>query len=117
MTTESGSPTAASYNNLGIAYYSKGDYDRAIEYFEWCLKIRVATLGENHPATATSYGYLGLAYFSKGDVDCAIEYYEKALHIFMATVGLNHPHTELVQRSLDEAKTKKQSKQTCCNVQ
>ncbi len=101
--------TAASYNGLGSAYRSKGDVDRSIEYFERSLKIYVATVGENHPSTATSYNNLGSAYKSKGDVDRAIEYYEKALHIFMATVGLKHPHTEMVQRSLDKAKPKKQS--------
>ena len=101
--------TANSYYGLGIAYGRKGDNDRAIEYFERSVKIPVATLGENHPQTAASYNNLGAAYYKKGDVDRAIEYYEKALHIFMATVGLNHPDTKRVQRSLDKAKTKKQS--------
>ena len=35
---------------LGIAYDSKGEYDKAIDYYERALKITVASLGEDHPA-------------------------------------------------------------------
>jgi tetratricopeptide (TPR) repeat protein len=36
-------------NNLGSAYYSKDEHDKAIEYYEKSLKINLDTLGENHP--------------------------------------------------------------------
>ena len=105
------------YGQVAKVFVDFGLIEEAIEYHLKALKIMTETLGENHRETAASYNGLGNAYYSKGDVDRAIEYYEKALHIYMATVGLNHPYTELVQRSLDKAKSKKQSKQTCCNVQ
>ena len=31
--------TAASYNNIGSSYDNKGDYDKALEYYNKCLNI------------------------------------------------------------------------------
>lgn len=42
---------AAAYNNLGLAYQHKGDYDRAIEYYQKALKIGLKRLGKNRPYT------------------------------------------------------------------
>ena len=39
------------YNGLGIVYYNKGDYAKAIEYYEKCLEIRLKKLGGDHPDT------------------------------------------------------------------
>ncbi|MCB4773630.1 MAG: tetratricopeptide repeat protein, partial [Sulfurovum sp.] len=85
--------TATSYNNIGSAWKSKGEYDEAMKYHEKALKIKLATLGENHPFTATSYNNIGSAWKSKGEYDKAIEYHEKALKITCATLGENHPFT------------------------
>ena len=82
---------AASYNNLGAAYDSKGNYERAIEYYEKSLAIRLKKLGSNHPDIAISYNSLGSAYYSKGNYDRAIEYYEKSLMISTAVVLLMTP--------------------------
>jgi len=46
--------TATGYNNLGAAYYSKGDYDRAIELHDKSLAIRLKIFGPDHPDTAAS---------------------------------------------------------------
>ncbi len=42
---------AISYNNIGYAYFSLGEYNKALDYYERSLKIRLAVLGENHPRT------------------------------------------------------------------
>ncbi|MCK5176302.1 MAG: tetratricopeptide repeat protein, partial [Candidatus Aenigmarchaeota archaeon] len=69
------------YNNLGGAYKSKGEYDKAIEYLEKAVKI----LEEDHPDVAVSYNNLGEVYRLKGEYDKAIEYLEKALKISLKT--------------------------------
>ncbi|NKB61359.1 MAG: tetratricopeptide repeat protein [Gammaproteobacteria bacterium] len=40
-------------NNLGSAWYSKGEYDRAIEYYERALETFSQVLGSDHPSTKT----------------------------------------------------------------
>ncbi len=37
---------AMSYNNIGNAYYSKGDYDEALQYYGKALQIQLKALGE-----------------------------------------------------------------------
>ena len=44
---------ATDYNNLGAAWNAKGQYDKAIEYYQKTLKIFIKYLGENHPNTKT----------------------------------------------------------------
>ena len=82
---------SAAYNNLGLAYDSKGDYDKAIEYYQKSLKIGLKKLGSEHPDVATSYNNLGKAYESKGDYGKAIEYCQKALKIDLKKLGPEHP--------------------------
>ncbi|MCP4264066.1 MAG: tetratricopeptide repeat protein, partial [Candidatus Brocadiaceae bacterium] len=53
-------------NKLGSAWYSKGEYDKAIEYYEKALKSDINTFGEEHPQVAIRWNNLGLAWHSKG---------------------------------------------------
>jgi len=85
-------------------YYTLGEYDKAIEYYEKDLKITLATLGENHPSTATSYNNIGSVWKSKGKYDKAIEYLEKALKISINTLGEGHPNVAVVKGNLESAK-------------
>lgn len=81
-------------------YYTLGEYDKAIEYYEKVLKIQLATLGETHPSTATSYNNIGMIWHSKGAYDKAIEYYEKDLKITSYTLGEKHPSTSTSYNNL-----------------
>ena len=36
---------AATLNNIGIVYNSRGEYEKALEHYEKCLKIRTKTFG------------------------------------------------------------------------
>ena len=95
---------AASYNNLGLAYKNKGVYDRAIEYYEKSLRIKIAALGDEHPSVATSYNNLGSAYDSKGEYDRAIEYFSKAVVIGRAALGSGHPDSKRYVRNLERVR-------------
>ncbi|HJN25080.1 MAG TPA: tetratricopeptide repeat protein, partial [Rhodospirillales bacterium] len=48
-------------NNLGMAWQAKGEYDKAIEYYELALASDLKTLGEDHPDVARVRNNLGLA--------------------------------------------------------
>ena len=73
------------------AYSRKGDYDKAVNYYEKCLAIELKTLGTTHTDLATTYNNLGSAYEKKGVPDKAIGYYEKCLSIELETLPFDHP--------------------------
>ena len=53
--------------HAGQKYGNKGDYDRAIEFYNKSLRIRLATLGEDHPHTAMAQNNLNRIYEVMGD--------------------------------------------------
>ena len=78
-------------SQYGNILHVLGDYDKAIEYHEKALKIRLNKLGEDHLSVATSYNNLGLSWNKKGNHDKAIEYHEKALKIRLNKLDEDHP--------------------------
>jgi tetratricopeptide (TPR) repeat protein len=61
------------YNNRGIAYDDKGDYDRAIQDFNEAIHL--------NPNAETAYYGRGNAYKKKGDYDRAIQDFNEAIHL------------------------------------
>jgi tetratricopeptide (TPR) repeat protein len=66
-------------NDLGLLYQAKGEWERAIEYYEHSLAI-LEKVGDEH-GMATTFNNLGLVYQAKGEWDRAIECYERSLAI------------------------------------
>ena len=64
---------AAAYTGRGIAYYNKGDYDRAIADLDWAINL--------NPRLAEAHGSRGNAYFYKRNYDIAIAAYDKAIQL------------------------------------
>ena len=73
--------TAASYNNIGVAYYSLGDYDKALEYLNKALVVQLNVLGENHPDVATTLDCLVFLYSKTQQFLKAYKTAEDALNI------------------------------------
>ena len=67
------------YSNLGNAYYSLGDFKKAIEYHERNLKIS-REVGDR-AGEGRAYCNLGNAYHSIGEFQKAIECHERHLKI------------------------------------
>ena len=65
--------------NLGIAYFSLGDYTKAIEYQQQSLAI--ARKIKDRQSEGKALGNLGRAYLSLGDYAKAIEYAQQSLAI------------------------------------
>ena len=70
---------AASYSNLGLAYESLGDYQKALFYYKQSLAI-FTEIGDRD-REANSYMGLGLAYYFLGEYEKAIDYHEQSLAI------------------------------------
>ena len=68
-----------SYANLGNAYFSLGDFEKAIQYHE--LGLKIAKEVGDRAGEEKSYANLGNAYFSLGDFEKAIQYHESHLKI------------------------------------
>ena len=64
---------------LGIVYFSRGDFRKAIEYLERYLKISKEE--GDRAEEGSAYCYLGIAYYSLGDFQKAIEYHGQDLKI------------------------------------
>ena len=62
------------YSNLGMEYYSNGDFRKALEYHQLHLDIS-KEVGEKE-GEGRAYGNLGIACISLGQFRKAIEYHE-----------------------------------------
>ena len=65
----------AAYGNLGCAYQSLGDYQKAIKYHE--KRLRIAQEIGHRYGQGVGYRNLGIAYHLLGDYRKAIESHEK----------------------------------------
>ena len=69
--------------NLGIAYHSLGNFEKAIKCLQQGLSIAKNT--KNKDTEGKAYGSLGLAYHSLGDFEKAIEFHQQNLSIAQKT--------------------------------
>ena len=95
---------ARSYNNIGLVYDNKGEYDKALEYYQKSLAIKLKQLGPEHPSVAISYHNMAYVYKAKKDLAKAKEYWEKAYAIRLKKLGPNHPDTKGTKSQLDALK-------------
>jgi len=66
-------------NNLGLGYWNKGDYPRALEHFTFSLES-CQELGDKK-GIGRCYGNIGLIYWTQGNYPKALDYDFKALKI------------------------------------
>lgn len=83
--------TASAYSDIGVAYFNKNDYVKALEYFLKDLSICEKLLGKEHPDTAKSYNNIGSAHYMLGDYNKALEFFFKDLAICEKVLGKEHP--------------------------
>ena len=61
------------YNNLGMAYYDKGDFEKAIEYCKKSISL--------NPDYFEAYNNLGIAYIATGKTVRAMKYFKTAIRL------------------------------------
>lgn len=71
---------AKAYNNIGIVYDTKGNYDSAL--YNYNLSLDVSTKINNEKQIANTLNNIGLVYWNKGDFDVALNYYLQSLKRF-----------------------------------
>ena len=78
-------------NNIANVLYEQCKLAEALKMHQEVLRIRVATLGPEHPDVAATYLNMGAACNKMGDNDKAMEYCSSALPIFEKVHGPDHP--------------------------
>ena len=68
---------ATSYSNIGSTFGNKGEYDKALEYYEKCLAIELRTLGGEHPSVANSYFNIGNCNYELKSYLLSIDFFKK----------------------------------------
>ena len=91
---------AVALNNLGSAWITLGECQKAIACFEQALSIDRALYGEKHPKIAAEFGNLGKAWATLGYHQKAIECHERALNIYRLLFDKNHPLVAVEMQSL-----------------
>jgi tetratricopeptide (TPR) repeat protein len=91
---------ATAYNNRGVAYRIKGEYDKAIDDFNEAIKLR--------PSFANAFNNRGVAHRNKGDLNGALADYDQAIRLkpdYAAAFynrGLVYEEKGEYQRAVDE---------------
>eukprot|EP00058_Branchiostoma_floridae_P006371 XP_002591859.1 hypothetical protein BRAFLDRAFT_89372 [Branchiostoma floridae] len=89
---------ARSLNNLGASWYSLGNQEKAISYFEQSLRTKEAIYGDNtgNWDIVSSLNNLGSAWGELGEQKTAISYYERALTMMKTIHEENTAHPDIV---------------------
>lgn len=68
------------HNNLGVFYWSKSDYNRALEHFQRAAELALP-LNDTY-RLGLAWHNVGEMYRYQSNYDLAFEYHNKALHLF-----------------------------------
>ena len=82
---------ATCYNNLGLSYRGRGDYDRAVKYCKDSLKIKQKLFPKYHQTLATSYANIANAYLMIGKHEKALENTNEEMEQIMNLYGTEDP--------------------------
>lgn len=82
---------ASTYNNIAAAYSIKGDYEKALQYHEKSLQIKIKKYEDSHPEIADSYNNIAIVYYNQADYVRALSNYNKSLIIYTSKFGKDHP--------------------------
>jgi len=91
---------AEKYELIGRCYFSKGQYDQAIQNCKKALYTKQEILGEFTHEVGQLYNLLGRIYGSKGKIKEGTEIDEKAYVIFAKLYGDRDPRTSIYKQSL-----------------
>ncbi len=74
------------YNNIGLIYDARGDYDRALEWYEKSVEIK-EELGDRAGMAITLHN-LGLLVMEKKDWPAALQYLRRSRELYLE-IGLD----------------------------
>jgi tetratricopeptide (TPR) repeat protein len=96
---------ASTYFSIGGIWNTKGQYDKALEYFEKDLKISIDYYGESHPNVASTKNSIGKVLIEIDEFAKANVLFEETLVQFIKFYGENHSNTAALKRNLAQSLT------------
>ena len=91
-------PTVAvSQSNLGNVYQNLGEYTKAKELLEACLKTQRRLYGDKNVTLLITYTNLSRPVWAFGNHQEALTYGHQALAIAQTQLPSNHPHIEIIK--------------------
>jgi CHAT domain-containing protein/Tfp pilus assembly protein PilF len=91
---------ATALNDLGVFYFSQGDYGNAEPVFRRSLAIREKALGPKDPATAQALNNLSLVLQERGSYVEAEPLLERVLRMYEELRGPEHPDVAIALNNL-----------------
>ncbi|CAF1582497.1 unnamed protein product, partial [Adineta steineri] len=79
------------YNNLGAIYEDKKEYDKARDYLNKALNIKLKYLPRKHPCLSNTYNNLGNIHYYFHDYDQALDMYQLSYEILSKSLTPGHP--------------------------
>jgi Flp pilus assembly protein TadD len=86
---------------LGCNLQARGHLNSAEVRLKAALRVKIGTLGNNHPRVAAILNNLGTVYEDKGDRAEAARHYGTAAAIYSDTLGPDHPSTSVAKSNLN----------------
>lgn len=83
-----------------FAWNYTNDFDKAMQYFQQTLSIRLSENDENNPDVAISYNNIGAVYADIDEDTNAMDCFNKALNIWLSTSGENNPDVALIYNNI-----------------
>ena len=78
------------YYNMGDLLHARGDYMRALDYFERVLEIDVENYGRDHPEIALDLTKIGVVLRDMREFERALQTFQRAGEIYEAKYPENH---------------------------
>ena len=103
--------TALCYYHLGWAWRDKGDFIKALDYYEKACAVFIA-IDKNHSDLSKIYNNIGIVYSYLNDYDKSIEYLMKSLNLcksnygeFSVDVAQSYNNLGIIYKELDDYDT------------
>ena len=101
---------ATAYDHLGTTYCELGDYEKALEYHNKALSIKIMVFGEGHPYLAKTYINICDAYLDEGNYAKALENAQNALRVIIPVFGEDHLHAVSVKEKIAKIESEMKGK-------
>jgi tetratricopeptide (TPR) repeat protein len=97
---------AISNNNIGLIYFEKKNFSKALPLCEKSLDIMKKALPPHHPVLGNAYDTIGILYYLTGKYSEAILYLQSAINILQYSMPPIDFGLQLTQKYINAAKNK-----------